>query len=508
VNKLSDRYSVKDGSGLRSRRWRGMVAAGAVLAVPLAAGIAAVPASAAGAAAAGPVGSIRGVADQTGAALARTVQAPAASGARLWAARYNGPGSGADAAMKVAVSSTGGRVFVTGSSYGGSSTGDDYATAAYNTATGRQLWVARYNRTTGDSARAVAVSPDGRKVYVTGDFDTVAYDAATGARLWVSVYGAGGAVAVAVSPDGGTVYVAGSSAGTGVGPCGGIGFGTVAYNAATGARLWGARYCGPTGDHTYARALVVSPDGSTVYVTGTSDLSHSDSGDYATVAYNAVTGAQLWASLYNGPANNQDIANAVAVSPDGSTVYATGSSIGLTSGVPALAADYATIAYNAATGAQLWVRRYHGPGKGDDSASAVTVSPAGTVVVTGTSWGVTSNQDYATIAYSPVGTRLWVKRYNGPGNGTDAASSVVAPGTGKVYVTGTSWGGSSTRNDYATIAYSVFTGATLWVQRYDGPAGSGDYASSVAARAGRVFVTGASYGINSGLDYATVAYNG
>jgi DNA-binding beta-propeller fold protein YncE len=428
---------------------------------------------------------------------ARAAQPAAGSGARLWVRRYNGPGNSRDTAYAVAVSRTGDRVYVTGTSYGGSATGDDYATAAYDAATGARLWVARYNRTMFDDARAVAVSPDGGTVYVTGS-DTVAYDAATGAQRWVSI---GGAVAVAVSPDGGTVYVTGSDSGLCNGP---VGFRTVAYDAATGAQRWAAAYCGA--DHTYASALVVSPDGGTVYVTGASDLVSSGSGDYATVAYNAVTGAQRWASLYVGPADDRDQANAVAVSPDGGKVYVTGLSVVLTAGV--LEADYATIAYNAVTGGQLWLRRYHGAGTGYDIATAIAVSPAGKVFVTGGSWGATSKQDYATIAYSPAGARLWVQRYNGPGDRADTARAVTAPGNGRVYVTGQSWGGSATRDDFATIAYSVFTGHTVWVRRYNGPSSSGDYAYSMAACAGRLFVAGPSHGISSGPDYALVAYNG
>jgi hypothetical protein len=429
---------------------------------------------------------------------ARAAQAAAVSGARLWVRRYNGPGNSRDDANAVAVSATGDRVYVTGTSYGGSATGYDDATAAYDAATGARLWVARYNRTIGDYARAVAVSPDNGTVFVTGS-DTVAYNAATGAQRWVSI---GGAVAVAVSPDNSTVYVAGS----GVCDGGGAGFGTVAYDAATGAQRWvAAPYCGPSGDHTYPSALVVSPDGSIVYVTGASDLAHSDTGDYATVAYNAATGAQQWASLYAGPADDRDQANAVAVSPDGSRVYVTGLSVAPTSG--ALEADYATISYNATTGAQLWLRRYHGAGTGYDIAAAIAASPAGKVLVTGSSWGATSKQDYATIAYGPAGTRLWVKRYNGPGNRADNASAVIAPGNGRVYVTGQSWGGSATRDDFATIAYNVFTGDKVWVKRYNGPSSSGDYAYSMAASAGRLFVAGPSHAISSGRDYAIVAYN-
>ena len=67
-------------------------------------------------------------------------------------------------------------------------------------------------------------------------------------------------------------------------------------------------------------------------------------------------------------------------------------------------AYYATISYDAATGTRLWVRRYHGAGTHDDSANAMTVSPAGKVLVTGSSWGATSNEDCATIAYSLAGS--------------------------------------------------------------------------------------------------------
>jgi hypothetical protein len=60
----------------------------------------------------------------------------------------------------------------------------------------------------------------------------------------------------------------------------------------------------------------------------------------------------------------------------------------------------------------------------------------------------------------------------------------------------------------ATIAYNAVTGDKVWVKRYNGPSSNGDYAYSMAARAGQLFVAGPSHGISSGLDYAIVAYNG
>src|SRR5260370_161456 len=75
--------------------------------------------------------------------------------------------------------------------------------------------------------------------------------------------------------------------------------------------------------------------------------------DHLTIAYNAATGAQLWARRYNGAANTLNTAKSLAVSPDGKTVYVTGYS-GLRTG-SSFNADYVTIAYNATTGAQRWL---------------------------------------------------------------------------------------------------------------------------------------------------------
>jgi DNA-binding beta-propeller fold protein YncE len=434
------------------------------------------------------------------------------SGAQLWVRRYNG-GSGDDAAAKVAVSPSGDTVYVTGYSRGTTS-GDDYATAAYSAATGARLWVARYNGPANgdDHAASVTVSPDGARVYVTGtsrgaantDAATIAYSAATGARLWVArynSYGYGSASSMGISPDGARVYITGTSQ---ISPHGGSGYGTVAYNAATGARLWAALWGGSTGDHNYPTGLAVSPNGKKVYVTGGEGEASSTAGDYGTVAYSAATGTQLWARRYNDPKDGGDSAAALAVSPDGARVYVTGTSRAAPTTVAA------TIAYSAATGGRLWVARYSDPAT-DHEASSLAVSPDGKrVFVTGASKPVAdpgTKYDYATIAYNATGTRLWVKLYNGPGNRDDRASSVTAPDNGKVYVTGSAYDGSVTRHDYATIAYDVLTGARLWVKLYNGPGSGNDEATSVTARAGRVFVIGDSPGTTSGRDYATVAYN-
>jgi hypothetical protein len=59
------------------------------------------------------------------------------------------------------------------------------------------------------------------------------------------------------------------------------------------------------------------------------------------------------------------------------------------------------------------------------------------------------------------------------------------------------------------VPYNIVTGTRAWVRRYNGPASGVDAATAIAARGGRVFVTGHSDGITPGQgDSATIAYRG
>src|SRR6266702_5655146 len=280
--------------------------------------------------------------------------------------------------------------------------------------------------------------------------------AVPGAKLWVQRYnGPGndfdGAAAVSVARDGTKVFVTGTSFWNGDAASG---MATVAYRASDGAQLWVARLNGPAGN-TGARAIV-SPGGNRVFVTGEVQ-SKQITAEYGTVAYNATTGARLWARRYAGQG-----ATSIAVSPDLAKVYVTGESHG----------DYGTLAYSARTGARLWARFYGGR-RSFEFANSVAVSPGGTVLVTGGSRGPAGlNTDYATVAYSPGGHQLWVRRYSGPGDHSDIAYAVAVPGSGRVYVTGTSWGGSVTGDDYATIAYNVRPHARAATATHRAPGGS------------------------------------
>jgi len=372
-----------------------------------------------------------------------------AVGVEQWVSRYNGPGNSNDVVTSLAVDGNG-NVYVTGYSTG-SGTYNDYATIKYNTA-GVQQWVARYDgpANTTDYPEGLAVDGDGN-VYVTGgstgsgtgqDYATIKYNA-VGVEQWVSRYNGPGNSddqANSLAVDGNSnVYVTGLSIGSGTS----ADYATIKYNAA-GVQQWVARYNGPGNGWDQAGSLVVDGSGN-VYVAGYS-TGGGTGHDYATIKYNAA-GQEQWVSRYNGPGNSEDWARSLAVDGNGN-VYATGLSVG--SGTND---DYATIKYDDA-GVRQWVARYNGPENDDDRANSLAVDGDGNVYVTGRSAGSgVFSGDFVTIKYNATGVQQWVERYNGPDNGEDEANSLAVDGDGNVYVTGDSEG-IGTGPDYATIKYN------------------------------------------------------
>ncbi len=419
-----------------------------------------------------------------------------------WVRRYNGPGNYDDYCVAIAVDGTG-NVYVTGQSAGSGTVTKDYATIKYNSA-GDTQWVRRYNGPGNENDYGYAVEVDGTgNVYVTGmstgsgterDYLTIKYNS-TGDTLWVRRYN---------GPGNGTDYaVALAVDRTGnvyvTGYSAGIGTGdadyaTIKYNSA-GDTLWVRRYNGPGNGFDIARALAVDGTGN-VYVTGYT-FGSGTGYDYVTIKYNSA-GDTLWVRRYNGPGNGFDFALALAVDGTGN-VYVIGYGHGSGTGY-----DYATIKYNSA-GDTLWVRRYNGPGNGADWANAIAVDGAGNVYVTGSSFGSGTVNDYATIKYNSAGDTLWVARYNGPGNDADVAYGLAMDGTGNVYVTGNSTG-SGTGDDYATVKYNS-AGVKQWVERYNGPGNGCDMANALAVDGtGNVYMTGWSTGSGTGADYTTIKY--
>jgi len=259
-------------------------------------------------------------------------------------------------------------------------------------------------------------------------------------------------------------------------------------------QAWASIYNGAGNGYDYAYAMTIDRSGNT-YVTGQAYTGVNN--DCTTIKYNS-NGDTVWVRNYNGPGNNTDMGNAIAVDRE-ENVYITGATYGSVNKY-----DIVTIKYDSA-GVQQWASRYDGPGHGSDEGIAIAVDTSGNVYVTGDSPGTSGSDDYVTIKYNSTGDTLWSARYNGPGAYHDDPHALAIDNSGNVYVTGQS-SGSGTGYDYATIKYNS-SGIQQWAARYDDSLQS-DIASSIAIdNSGNVYVTGSSGTSISHGGYATIKYN-
>ena len=475
------------------------------------------------------VGAVMAVAGLAGSAHAGTAQGTATS-TQVWGKRFLG-GGGANG-RAAAFSPDGSKLFVAGRvTPGGPGTQLDAFVVAYD-ADGFQLWSRSFTGPVAgdDYVNALTVSPDGSKVFVTGvsssttasdqsgyDYITIAYDASTGNRLWLKRYDPGAAKydeakAIGISPDGSTVFVTGDSTNRN----GNTDIATLAYDATTGATRWVKRYDGPGHGDDVGNALAISPDGTKIFVAGDA-TNTSGNTDYAAVAYDSSTGTQLWASLFNGPAGGDDKAYAIGVSPDGTTVYLGGALFNYDpDNFPQGNYDYGTVAFTTSNGAFRFELAYLGAQQdNDDEIFALAVGSDGNIYVTGRSTHETScscplSYDYATVSYSPTGTRRWVTTYGQPSSLADdseAFAVAVTPDNTKVIVTGESKNAAG-NYDYFTQAYTPLHGTLIWQHRADGPGHGTDKADALAVSAdsSRVAVTGLSTNAGGGQDVLTFDY--
>jgi hypothetical protein len=269
-------------------------------------------------------------------------------GVPLWTNRYNGPANGGDFLQGAAVDGNN-NVIVTGYSFFGGSSAWAYTTVKYSSA-GAPLWTNRYGVTTDISVgtphpRPIAVDRSNNVIVTVLLMDLPSH------QQWS----------------------------------------TLMYSD-SGPPLWTNTFAMPQGIIHYPHNPGVALDSSGgVFVSGT--ISNGASGyDYKTIAYSAA-GAPRWTNQFNGPTNGEDYFSWIATDNRGN-VYVTGASTGT-----GTAHDYATIAYSGA-GLALWTNRYNGPANKDDLANALVIDANGNVLVTGYSPDAT-NSRFATIKYSP-----------------------------------------------------------------------------------------------------------
>jgi len=248
-----------------------------------------------------------------------------ADGSELWTGVHCF--SATSFATALAVSPDGSRVFATG--IDNSDSGGQYytGTVSFNASTGHLAWFRGFGKCCSSSGDDVAVSDDGSVVYVSAynstEWARIAYRASDGHTLWQHSGGAGGLGMVA---GGNRVFIGTDR------------FALAAFRASDGDRVWNSRYVGPSGKDV-ATDIGIGPGGGRVYLIGASNAP-GNGPDFATVAFGAAGGSIRWSSRYNGPGDGRDVPKALAVSPNGSSLYVVGGSVGDGTG-----SDYATASY-------------------------------------------------------------------------------------------------------------------------------------------------------------------
>jgi hypothetical protein len=422
-------------------------------------------------------------------------------GERLWIARYDGPAHRSDIPSQVAVSPDGLTLFVTGDSYRPGCS--NWATVAYS-AKGEELWTARYDGAEHwcDTVAGIAVSDDGKRVYVTGqtqesdagDITTIAYDAVDGSELWVvresTGLDIGADTAAGVATHGTNVYVVGTvntRCDESIDLCY-YKMVVASYDGQTGQRRWIDEYESAASTSSsvgvFGSGLTVGA-GDSVYVVG-----ETATGNVETLAYDGASGSRRWVAHSKDDYN----ANAIETSPDGGIVY-----------IAAISTSnrYSLTAYAVSDGSELWrVEK----GSATFGTPYIGVGPARDEVFL----AAESKEHYLVIAIdADTGSNVWRARYDAEGRVADFPAGIVVSADGEeVVVTGTAGRPGNWGSTYATVAFDGANGEQLWVEKYGfGRLGNDHYATAIAASPqGGLYVTGESEGPKEWSDYATIRY--
>lgn len=371
-------------------------------------------------------------------------------------------------------------------------TQNDIVTIKY-TPTGDTVWTRSYNGTASlnDEGTGICVDNAGN-VYVVGtaQFTGKSYDivilkySADGTYRWINQHFAVDAplqdkgLAIAVDASG-FIYITGYTTEA-------DGYNNIFTRKCDpeGGVMWSATADGSSGKDAQGLAIAVGPAGN-VYVTGYITATNGYT-DIAIYKYSSE-GIFEWTRTVNGPASSEDKAWGIVVD-ETDNIYI-GGYVTVSSGNT----DCYTAKFNS-SGVLLWSKTFEGSGISIDKAWGIVVDTDGAVFITGETTDADGNVNYITIKYSAAGAQQWQAVYNGLGNGEDRSASIGiirnSDNSKSIVVTGKSWGVSD-NYDYATIRYNSSNGVQSQLNRYSFTGNSNDIAKDVAVSPNnKVFITG------------------
>jgi hypothetical protein len=279
-----------------------------------------------------------------------------------------------------------------------------FATAKLSKVNGSNVWLRTFNQFEGDlglPSQAVGLNQNTNLVIAGGNICywhprgpqyvnmyILGYSS-SGAELWRNslpdaCYFASWNVKALVTDAGGNVYVMGNSS---------VFYATyfTAKFDPAGNFVWQYYLQGLAYDA--ARAMVLAAD-TTLYMTGAS-LDPQVGRQFGTVKLDTTAGTNIWHRQYGGQGRHE--ANGLGLDA-AANIYVTGKSAYPTVDTPN---DFATIKYDP-DGNLKWAKRFDGPANLNDEATAIAVTPNGDVYVTGFSTTSSNLIEITTIKYTQV----------------------------------------------------------------------------------------------------------
>jgi len=417
-----------------------------------------------------------------------------------WESRFDGTGSFIDQAVDLELDALG-NTYVTGTSFNGSNY--DWVTVKYDP-NGVELWTNTYGGSGLDEVAALTLDAN-NDVIVTGsrfisgsDWDLAVQkiNGTTGVQSWDYIHTG------STNFDGGkdvTVDNANNPviAGTYSFSSTDIDYLVVKLTSA-GALDWS--YTNGTANNDEGKLIGVDASNN-IYMGGHSDVgSGTTYFDFMLLRFAPTGGAPAFSATQDAGFSGLDTPRAMDFDAAGNVFLG-----GQAFNAPVEEEDYCLMKFSS-TCVHQWTQTYAGDAEALDRINAVAVDQTtGNVFATGRSKSVASSEDYYTIAYDNNGNFLWDDRYTSSGTGFDEATDIQLSGTGFVYLTGYSYE-AGTNNDYTTVKYDV-SGNLIWDTRFDGPSGLSDQALKLQLDPSEnIFVSGASHGGSTNLDYSTIKY--
>jgi hypothetical protein len=238
-----------------------------------------------------------------------------------------------------------------------------------------------------------------------------------------------------------------------------------------------------------------------IYQGGTADGPGANNWDWIVIKYDSL-GNIAWYRTDNGNVDTvgggwMECARYICVGREGN-IYAAGT-------LKEINKNDIHIKKYSPDGTELWSRTYDG-GYGFDMCNGMVLDDDGNAYLVGSETKEGDYTDLVVLKYNSNGERKWLVEYDYAGKDDEGYDITIDDSNG-VYVTGASHNANDQYpDDYVTLKLNANTGEQIWVMRYNGPDSTTDEARAIYRRGDNIYVTGRSHLWSTWYDFVTIKY--